>query len=103
MQIFELLTQTALPTHNQYIQKHPKVGCIRIILLELATSRDRRKLEKKKNQKKMIGINGASNKTYKIFDIREYLKKIKLFLNAHQSYFKLGNHINHSFKCNAFL
>lgn len=84
MQIFELLTQTALPTHNQYIQKHPKVGCIRIILLELATSRDRRKLEKK-NQKKMIGINGTSNKTYKIFDIREYLKKIKLFLNAHQS------------------
>lgn len=50
MQIFELLTQTALPTRNQYIQKHPKVGCIRIILLELATSRERRKLEKKKSE-----------------------------------------------------
>lgn len=48
--MFEFLTQTDLPTGDLHIQKHPKVGCIRIILLELAMSRERRKLLEKKKK-----------------------------------------------------
>lgn len=72
--MFEFLTQTDLPIDDLNIQKHPKVGRIRIILLELAISRERRKLtakkkiiqKYKKNQKKMIVTNGTLGKTTNI-------------------------------------
>lgn len=52
MQMFEFLTQTDLPIDDLNIQKHPKVGRIRIILLELAICRERRKLTAKKKKYK---------------------------------------------------